>query len=195
MAYTLSSASPTDLARSAVGELMTRIALILAVCLSSPAIADAKPKLTTATVTLQSLRARAAAAGKPLAVIVIKGFWCPACAPQLQALSKRAAEVKRSGGDVIALSTDDPGTNSMFADKLGLNLEIVGAPDGAVFEALGMWMPRQGHPLPGVVFLDPCSPKADRALRGRRPGRDQTDVILNTLKDMSKSSARCRTQI
>jgi peroxiredoxin len=94
---------------------------------------------------------------------------------------------------VVGLSTDDAATNQMFAKKLGLGFQVLGAPDEKVFEQLGLWMPAMGHPLPGVAFIDPCGGK-DRVLRGRRPGRDQTDLIVRTLKKMSADATRCRTR-
>ncbi len=121
------------------------------------------------------------AAGRPLAVVVIKGFWCSACTDQLQDLSKRLGEVRAAGGAVVGLSTDDPGTNSLFTRKLGLDFPVLGDPSGRLMDRLGMWMPSMGHPLPGFVFLPPCGDKIVRA-PGRRPGRLRTEAAIQMLK-------------
>ncbi len=133
------------------------------------------------------------AAGRPLAVVIIKGFWCSACTDQLQDLSKRLAEVRAAGGAVVGLSTDDPGTNSLFKRKLGLGFPVLGDPSGRLMERLGMWMPSMGHPLPGFIFLPPCGDNVVR-IPGRRPGRLQTQAAIKMLHELA-SQATCIRQI
>lgn len=127
------------------------------------------------------------AAGRPLAVVVIKGYWCPACTDELQALSKRMKQVRAVGGAVVGLSTDDAGTNAAFKKRLGLDFPLLGDPSGRLMERWGMWMPSMGHPLPGLVFLPPCGDKVVR-IPGRRPGLLQTGAVIEMLRTLGKDT-------
>ena len=128
--------------------------------------------------------------GAPLAVVVIKGHWCRVCTDQLESLSHKRREVRRTGGAVVGLSTEDAGTNRMLMDKHGLAFPILGEPSARLLEHLGFWMPKQGHPMPGLIFLDHCGDFAG-AHKGRRPGRNQDRFILRTLQELSERDYAC----
>ena len=130
------------------------------------------------------------ARGAPLAVVVIKGHWCPVCTDQLESLSRRDREIRRTGGAVVGLSIEDAGTNRMLMDKHNLAFPILGEPSARLLEHLGFWMPKMGHPMPGVIFLDHCGDFAG-AKKGRRPGQSQDRLILETLKDLSRRDYAC----
>ena len=130
------------------------------------------------------------AAGRPLAVVVIKGHWCPACTAQLRTLSKRLDEVRATGGDVIGLSTEDAGTNKMIMLKHGLRMPVLGEPSAALLERLGFWWPQMGHPTPGLVFLDRCGDVVKRVF-GRRPGWSQDDIVLDVLRQLAEQPTAC----
>jgi peroxiredoxin len=130
------------------------------------------------------------AQGTPLAVVVIKGHWCPVCTDQLKSLSRRSKEVRRTGGTVVGLSTEDAGTNRMLMEKHGLAFPMLGEPSARLLEHLGFWMPEMGHPMPGLIFLDHCGDFAG-AKKGRRPGTSQDRLILETLKDLSRRDYAC----
>ena len=129
--------------------------------------------------TLQDLQRLAA--GRPLAVVVIKGFWCSACTDQLRDLSKHLDEVRRAGGAVVGLSADDAATNARFTRENGVDFPVLGDPTGRLMERFGMWMPTMGHPLPGLLFLPPCGDKVVR-IPGRRPGLLQTGAAIEMLR-------------
>jgi peroxiredoxin len=133
---------------------------------------------------------REVGAGRPLAVAVIKGEWCPACRTQLEAISAKAEDVRAAGGAVIGLSTEDSGTNRKLAKELGLRFDVLGEPEAKLLKQLGFWLPEDGHPLPGVLFLDACGDVAT-AIVGRQPGVDQTRVILETLDRLARQPTRC----
>ncbi len=130
------------------------------------------------------------AAGRPLAVVVVKGHWCKACTDQLQSLSKRLKDLRAAGGDVIALSTEDAGTNRMIMRKHGLHFPVLGEPSAALLERLGFWWPEMGHPLPGLIFLDRCG-DVSRRVFGRRPGWSQDDLVIDILRELAKQPAAC----
>jgi len=159
-------------------------ALLLA-SLMLGALGQAAPAQAEQSATLDDLRRMAE--GRPLAVVVIKGYWCQACVQQLQALSKRLDEVRAVGGAVVALSNEDQGTNAAFKRKLGFDFPVLGDPGGRLLERLGMWMPEMGHPLPGFVFLEPCRPHVIRR-PGRIPGRLLTDAVIRTLQQLATRS-------
>lgn len=130
------------------------------------------------------------AAGRPLAVVVIKGHWCPACTDQLRTLSKKLKQVRATGGDVIALSTEDAGTNEMIMRKHALRFPVLGEPSAALLERLGFWWPEMGHPTPGLIFLDRCG-DVTRRVFGRRPGWSQDEIIIDVLRELAKQPATC----
>lgn len=130
------------------------------------------------------------AAGRPLAVVVVKGHWCKACTDQLSSLSKKLDKVRAAGGDVVGLSTEDAGTNRMIMEKHGLGFPVLGEPSAALLERLGFWWSEMGHPMPGLVFLDRCGNVARRVF-GRRPGWSQDDIIIDILLDLAKQPATC----
>lgn len=132
------------------------------------------------------------ARGRPVAVVVIKGEWCPACRAQLVELSKRISEVNAAGGEVIGLSTEDAGTNRKLARELGLRFDVLGEPEAQLLKRLGYWLPEEGHPMPGLIFLDRCGDVASRFV-GRRPGADQTELVIKELRRISRLPSGCGT--
>ncbi len=129
-------------------------------------------------------------AGRPTALLVIKGYWCPVCQKQLRSTEGLHAKLEAKGAAVMGLSTEDAGTNAMLMKKLGLSYPIYGEPSARLLERLGFWSAKNGHPIPGVLFLDRCG---DVALRyfGRWPGRGQNDLIERTLEALLAAPARC----
>ncbi len=88
------------------------------------------------------------ARGRPVAVVVIKDEWCPACRAQLAELSKRISEARAAGGEVVGLSIEDAGTNRELARELGPRFDVVGEPEAQLLQRLGYWLPEDGHPMP-----------------------------------------------
>lgn len=121
------------------------------------------------------------APGRKVAVVVMKGPWCPVCQRQLRAVSDRLHEVQDAGGAVFGLSTGDVHTNQRLVRKLGLDFPIVSDPDYRVLEKLGMWLPRREYAMPGVIFLDEHG-QIESIHRGRYPGKPQGDFILDRLR-------------
>ena len=131
-----------------------------------------------------------AVSGRPTALLVIKGYWCPVCQKQLRSTNALRDKLEAKGATVMGLSTEDAGTNAMLMKKLGLSYPIYGEPSARLLERLGFWSPKNGHPVPGILFLDRCG---DVALRyfGRWPGRGQNDLIERTLDALLAAPARC----
>lgn len=133
------------------------------------------------------------ARGRPLAVVVIKGHWCEACRTQLASLSERIEEIRGSGGEIVALSTEDSGTNRAVMKAMGLRFDLLGEPEARLLEELGFWTRGAEHPVPGLFFLDKCGEVAHRYF-GRVPGTSQDELVLSTLRRLAAATARCETR-
>ena len=160
----------------------------------SPKLAEScRPVVTDAgfvTPTGKKVALSDAVEGRPTALLVIKGYWCPVCQKQLRSTDSLRAKLEAKGAAVMGLSTEDAGTNAMLMKKLGLSYPIYGEPAARLLERLGFWSPKNGHPVPGILFLDRCG---DVALRyfGRWPGKGQNDLIERTLDSLLAQPARC----
>jgi peroxiredoxin len=167
-------------------QLATCLAIFTTI-LALPGATSAKGKqaLVRANGTTTSLKGLAV--GRPTAVVVIKGEWCTVCTDQLRSLSNRIRRIRKGGGEVVGLSTEDPGTNRMLMKRLGLSFEILSDPNGRTLEALGLYLPKLGHPMPGLLFLDRCG---DVVLKrpGRRPGRSQDALVEKTLRRLATAT-------
>lgn len=125
------------------------------------------------------------AGGEALAVVVIKGTHCRVCLDELVRLKKRADDIAATGGRLVALSADAPEEHAAVIERLDLPFPILTDEGGAVAKTLGFWMKRRGQPLPGVWWLDRCGNVA-RRYEGRWPGREQTEMILDGLRKVTK---------
>jgi peroxiredoxin len=129
-------------------------------------------------------------AGRPTALVIIKGYWCPVCQEQLASSTRQLAKLEAKGAAIIGLSTEDAGTNRMLMKRLRLDFPIYGEPSARLLERLGFWSKKNGHPIPGILFLDRCGDVAYRYF-GRWPGRGQDALIEKTLDQLLRAPARC----
>lgn len=120
------------------------------------------------------------APGRPVALVVMKGTWCPVCQKQLKRLSHRMPDIQAADAAVFGLSTSDAETNRRLQNRLELGFPILGDADKSLHRGLEMWVERRGHAMPGVIYLDEEGNIA-KVHRGRYPGQNQTDCILDTL--------------
>ena len=126
----------------------------------------------------------------PVAVIVMKGHWCEVCVDQLERMAKlhellRSLKVEVVG--LVAESGDIPDREILNRRKIGLN--IFGAAPRAL-ETLGFWLPKQGHPMPGIIFLDRCGRIAATYL-GRRADITQERFIIQMLEHLTREKNQC----
>jgi len=75
-------------------------------------------------VTLQSARA-----GRPTALVFYRGGWCPPCNYQMHELSTHAAEFKRRGVSLVAISVDKPDLAAETAKEYGTDIAVFSDPD------------------------------------------------------------------
>ena len=142
--------------------------------------APAKEKLLVELPNTTSIGLDEIAPGKPVAIIVMKGTWCPVCRAQLQRLQERMDEIEGAGAVIVGMTTQSPVENETAAAQLGLAFPILSDADWDVIQSFGLI--GASHPTPGVVFLDERGHVQD-IVPGRYPGRPQEDWIIRRLAD------------
>jgi len=163
----------------------------LAVILSWAAVAQTAPtKVTVSTPEGVELPLSGIAAGKPVAIIVMKGTWCAACVAQLQSLDRKAEAIQQTGGMVAGLTPEIPAKAKAATSQHSLSLTIYADPAQTALIQLGFSQPGQAIPMPGVLFLDKCGEPRSQLL-GRQPGASQDQVILETLRTLSTEISEC----
>ncbi len=123
----------------------------------------------------------------PAAVVVMKGTWCGVCVAQLRRLEAQRSALKAIGAEVVGLHSEPPAASRKLK---GLSLPILSARSPGWLRTQNLWLERLGFPMPGIVFLDRCG-QISEVVRGRRPGQDQTKLILRTLERLAKAPAGC----
>jgi len=121
---------------------------------------------------------------RSVAVVVMKGTWCPVCQRQLKRLSEQLEQIRETDATVVGLSTADPETNGKLADKLELRFPILSDASRELHERLEMWSDQNCHAIPGVVFIDESGEIAD-VHRGRYPGKPQDEFVLDRLESLT----------
>lgn len=122
---------------------------------------------------------------RPVAIVVMKGSWCPVCQRQLKRLSKQLRDVQSANAAVVGLTTAVPEQNRRLRQKLGLQFPILSDTSKDFHRRLDMWRDGACHAIPGVVFLDE-SGDIVKVHRGRYPGKPQDEFVLDTLRKLSR---------
>lgn len=63
-----------------------------------------------------------------LVVVFYRGAWCPFCNLYLQNLQKDAAAIKAAGGNIVAISVENPDNSSSVARKNELHFTVLSDP-------------------------------------------------------------------
>lgn len=63
-----------------------------------------------------------------LVVVFYRGAWCPFCNLYLQNLQKEAAAIKAAGGNIVAISAENPDNSSSVARKNELQFTVLSDP-------------------------------------------------------------------
>lgn len=121
---------------------------------------------------------------RSVAVVVMKGTWCPVCKRQLKRLSRQMGKLQSADARVVGLTHASPSQNHALREKLGLNFPILSDTSKDLLRDLDMWREGACHAIPGVVFIDE-SGAITRVHRGRYPGKPQDQFVLDTLQSLS----------
>jgi len=121
---------------------------------------------------------------RSVAVVVMKGPWCPVCKRQLKRLSDQMANIQAADATVVGLTSAGPERTRKLRKQLGLNLPILSDTSKNLLRDLDMWRKDACHAIPGVVFIDE-SGTITGVHRGRYPGKPQDEFVLDTLRSLS----------
>jgi len=128
--------------------------------------------------------------GWHLVVVVMKGHWCRVCVAQLERLAELSATLKSLTARVVGLNADAPESNRKLVEDEGIETPVLSDRTHEVLSGLGLWLPREQHPLPAIVLFDRCGAEAARWV-GRQPGdRPESDVI-RVLRKLSEQQRVC----
>jgi peroxiredoxin len=74
----------------------------------------------------------------PLALVFVRGTWCPYCSLTLQALDETRPKVERLGASLVAVSPLQPGELARAAEERGLGLQLLSDADAAYARVCGV---------------------------------------------------------
>jgi peroxiredoxin len=120
------------------------------------------------------------APGKPKAVVVMKGAWCTVCRKQLSAVSEHIREIWRADAAVFGLSDASAEKNRQLRAALDIEFPVLSDADGDLLKKVGLWRGSGCSVVPGVVFLSEDG-QVEEVVKGRYPGKSQTDMIITRL--------------
>ena len=130
--------------------------------------------------------------GKGVAVAFVRSVdWCPYCQKQLKQIDDISADLAALGWPLVAISYDDPQTQSKFADKNGLGFELLSDPGSEAISAFNLLNEEMkpgsryyGIPHPAIMFIG-----SDETIRAilREEGyknRPSLDIILQIAEQL-----------
>lgn len=74
----------------------------------------------------------------PLVINFYRGEWCPYCNLELQAYKEISSEIKKLGGQLVAISPATPDNSLSIKEKHALDFEILSDLDNKVAKAFGL---------------------------------------------------------
>jgi len=123
----------------------------------------------------------------------MKGHWCPVCLGQLARLAALQGRLDGLRTHVVGLDADSPKANAEAAKEMRIPLPILSDGQHEVLEALGLWRPKAGAPMPGLVVFDECGAERWRVV-GRGPGERVEGKLLSALGKIHATPPRCAGQ-
>ncbi len=73
-----------------------------------------------------------------LVIVFYRGAWCPFCNLYLRNLQQNAAQIKEAGGDIVAISVENPDNSSSVARKNELQFAVLSDPKLEVARKFGI---------------------------------------------------------
>ncbi len=74
-------------------------------------------------------------AGGPVVLSFYRGGWCPICNIELRTLQETLPDIQALGASLIAVNPQSPDDSLTFAEKLGLDFEVLSDVDQAIADA------------------------------------------------------------
>lgn len=96
------------------------------------------PDFEVTTVTGHRFSNRDLVDSAPAVLIVYRGWWCPYCTTQLDAIRSEHEVLAANGIAVFALSTDPPDVASVLVERTSPFLTILCDPEGSALDAFGV---------------------------------------------------------
>lgn len=131
-----------------------------------------------------------AAGGHSLVVIVMKGHWCQVCRDQLARFALRKQELTSAGAKMVGLNADAPAVNRRMLEDEGIECRVLSDEKHEVLSELGLWLPREGQPLPAIVVFDRCGDEVAR-WAGRQPGERPDNAVFRVLRRVAEERRAC----
>lgn len=99
--------------------------------------------------------------GKRTVLVFTRGFWCPYCVRELREYQRAYDEIKKAGGEIVAISNDTPEQLKAGAEKSDVKFVLLSDPKALVIKiyhlehkGLNIREPDQTGARPAVFFLN-----------------------------------------
>ena len=73
-----------------------------------------------------------------LVVVFYRGAWCPFCNTYLRSLQKNISEIKENGGNLVAISVENPDNSMKVSEKNKLDFSVLSDPNLDVARTFGI---------------------------------------------------------
>jgi peroxiredoxin len=131
-------------------------------------VGDQIPPFTATTAAGAGFTERDLAAAAPALLVLYRGWWCPYCTTQLDALTEEHQTLRDAGLTVFAISVDTLKETAGLEERYGGIVTFLSDPDGAFLDTLGVrdtrgapWYDRllfgaakQNIAMPGALVVD-----------------------------------------
>ena len=125
-----------------------------------------------------------------LVVVTMKGHWCPVCLGELAHLASVRDRLGALKTRVVGVNADTYRANAEAARHVGIPWPILSDPQHRVLDALNLWLPDAGMPMPGIVVFDECGKERGRFV-WRRPGQSDEKPVIALLEKIAAAPPRC----
>lgn len=124
---------------SLLAMLLLGVALARAQTNSIPLkVGDSVPDVTLRTEEDKEINLRKLMAEKPTVLVFFHGSWCPFCNGHLQSLTEIEEELNKTGGQIFAISLDQPGKLKAMPDREKIHCRLFSDPDAVAAKAFGI---------------------------------------------------------
>ena len=126
--------------------------------------------------------------GKPMIVIVTKGYWCPTCLAQLAIIDKESIDKLKAS--VAVVNNDHPDVNAEVKTQLKLPYPLLTDPEAKWLMKRELWDKEGESPIPGILFFDKCGDLVYER-KGRTPGDPDFELLFEVMKKIHETKRAC----